>query len=204
MNCCIEKEWLEHVARKYMLHGSFHPDIGLFNGRMGMVLFYFHYARYTGNSLYEDFAMILLESIYEEISVETPIGLARGLSGIGWGILHLHNHHFIEGFIDDTLVEVDRKVSEYHLLRMNGLSLESGFEGIALYLSDRLVDTTNFDRDYKEEFRQKCIETGWQKPISSLKTVLEKMNEHVSEETVDSWQKGLIYLCEHEETVYCQ
>lgn len=204
MNHYKDKEWLEHVARNCMLHGSFHPDIGLFNGRMGMVLFYFHYAHYTGNSLYEDFAMELLESIYEEISVETPIGLARGLCGIGWGILHLHNHHFIEGFIDETLVDVDRKISEYHLLRMNDLSLESGFEGIALYLSSRLVDSTNFDKDYKEEFKQKCMVTGWQKPISSLKIVLKKMNEYIPDATVDSWQRGLIYLCEHEEIVCYQ
>lgn len=204
MNCCIEKEWLEHVARKYMLHGSFHPDIGIFNGRMGMVLFYFHYARYTSNSLYEDFAMELLEDIYEEISLDTPIGLARGLCGIGWGILHLQEYHFIEGLIDETLVDVDRKISEYHLLRMNDLSLESGFDGIALYLSDRLTDSDNFDETFKEEFKRKCIETGWQRPASSLKIVLEKMNEYIPEKAVDSWQKGLIYLCEHEEIVCCQ
>ena len=204
MSHCIDNKWLELVARNCMLHGSFHPDIGLFNGRMGMVLFYFHYARHTGNSLYEDFAMELLEDIYEDISHDTPIGLARGLCGIGWGILHLHKHHFMEGCIDETLVDVDRKISEYHLLRMNDLSLESGFEGIALYLSDRLTDSGNFDETFKEEFKRKCIEAGWKRPASSLKIVLEKINEYIPEETVDSWQKGLIYLCKHEKTVCCQ
>ena len=47
---------LEKIANHYLFYGSFHSDLGLYNGKMGMVIFFFHYARYTGNSLYEDFA----------------------------------------------------------------------------------------------------------------------------------------------------
>ena len=38
---------------------------GLYNGKMGMVIFFFHYARYTGNSLYQDFAEEFLNEILE-------------------------------------------------------------------------------------------------------------------------------------------
>ena len=42
---------LEKIANHYLFYGSFHSDLGLYNGKMGMVIFFFHYARYTGNSL---------------------------------------------------------------------------------------------------------------------------------------------------------
>ena len=43
---------LEKIANHYLFYGSFYSDLGLYNGKMGMVIFFFHYARYTGNSLY--------------------------------------------------------------------------------------------------------------------------------------------------------
>ena len=56
---------LEKIANHYLFYGSFHSDLGLYNGKMGMVIFFFHYARYTGNSLYEDFAEEFLNEILE-------------------------------------------------------------------------------------------------------------------------------------------
>ena len=55
---------LEKIANHYLFYGSFYSDLGLYNGKMGMIIFFFHYARYTGNSLYEDFAGELLDDIY--------------------------------------------------------------------------------------------------------------------------------------------
>ena len=58
-------EKLRKTADYQMLHASFNPDIGLLNGRMGIILFFFHYARHTGNSAYEILTrlMILLRHI---------------------------------------------------------------------------------------------------------------------------------------------
>lgn len=199
-----EENWLTKVARHYLLCGSFETSPGLFDGRMGMVLFYFHYARYTGQPLYEDFAMELLESVYQGISVETPIGLARGLCGIGWGILHLQKCGFVEGSVDEILKDADHKIAEHHLLRMDDPSLESGFKGVALYLSERLPESENFEDSFKEEFKQGCLKHQWEKPASSLQVILEGMEQYGHEKPVKSWQKGLIYLCNHEETVHHQ
>ena len=74
---------LEKIANHYLFYGSFHSDLGLYNGKMGMVIFFFHYARYTGNSLYEDFAEEFLNEILENLHTETPISFKRGLAGIG-------------------------------------------------------------------------------------------------------------------------
>ena len=71
---------LEKIANHYLFYGSFHSDLGLYNGKMGMVIFFFHYARYTGNSLYEDFAEEFLNEILENLHTETPISFKRGPS----------------------------------------------------------------------------------------------------------------------------
>ena len=107
---------LEKIANHYLFYGSFHSDLGLYNGKMGMVIFFFHYARYTGNSLYEDFAEEFLNEILEKLHTETPISFKRGLAGIGWGMLYLIKQGFME----------------YNLLYMKDRSLETGAKGIGL------------------------------------------------------------------------
>lgn len=99
---------------------------------MGMVIFFFHYARYTGNSLYEDFAEEFLNEILENLHTETPISFKRGLAGIGWGMLYLIKQGFMETDIQETFKDMDDKVMEYNLLYMKDRSLETGAKGIGL------------------------------------------------------------------------
>ena len=101
---------LEKIANHYLFYGSFHSDLGLYNGKMGMVIFFFHYARYTGNSLYEDFAEEFLNEILESLHTETPISFKRGLAGIGWGMLYLIKQGFMETDIQETFKDMDEKV----------------------------------------------------------------------------------------------
>lgn len=54
---------LQQIAQYYMLHGRFLPSLGLFDGKMGLVLFFFHYSRYIQNPLYEEFAGELLDEV---------------------------------------------------------------------------------------------------------------------------------------------
>lgn len=46
-------EVLQRIARYLMLHSSFTDKIGLFDGKMGVILFFMNYARYTGCKRYE-------------------------------------------------------------------------------------------------------------------------------------------------------
>ena len=96
------------------------------------VIFFFHYARYTGNSLYEDFAEEFLNEILENLHTETPISFKRGLAGIGWGMLYLIKQGFMETDIQETFKDMDEKVMEYNLLYMKDRSLETGAKGIGL------------------------------------------------------------------------
>lgn len=102
---------LMRIVNQNLLYGSFNPDPGLFNGRMGMVIFFFHYARYTANEWYENFAGEILDDIYEDITDDMPLGLTNGICGVGWGMLYLIQQGFVEGEVDEVLEMIDRKIA---------------------------------------------------------------------------------------------
>ena len=43
---------LSRIANHQLMFGSFNTDSSIVYGRMGLVLFFFHYARYTENTLF--------------------------------------------------------------------------------------------------------------------------------------------------------
>ena len=75
----------EQALAYLTINSSFIGDLGLFHGRMGIILFFAHYARATQSKHYEDFAGCLLDELYEEIHEDLPVNLENGLCGIGWG-----------------------------------------------------------------------------------------------------------------------
>ncbi len=98
---------LERIANILLLNGSFTDYLGLLNGKMGIAIFFFHYARYCNNTVYEDYAGEFVDEIYEEINTSTPVNLADGLTGIGWGIEYLVKNGFVQANTDDALSEID-------------------------------------------------------------------------------------------------
>lgn len=112
---------LMRIVNQNLLYGSFNPDPGLFSGRMGMVIFFFHYARYTGNEWYESFAGEILDDIYEDITEDMPLSLTNGLCGVGWGMLYLIQQGFVEGEVDEVLEMVDRKVEQLPARQVEGI-----------------------------------------------------------------------------------
>lgn len=159
----IENEiWLRRIANYQMMHSSFCGELGLFYGKMGIAIFFFHYARYSNNIIYEDFAGELLDEIIEDIHDGMSVGFASGISGIGWGIEYLVQQKFIEGNNDEILEEIDLKILEYDLLRGVDKSLETGGVGIAYYVLQRLSSLQNrkgiFDDLYLHHLKQFCAQ----------------------------------------------
>lgn len=128
----VNEALLKRIADHQMLHGSFRRDLGVLNGKMGIVLFFFHYARYTGRVLYEDFAGEMLEEVIQELHSDLPIRFSDGLCGIGWGVEYLIQNAFIEGDSDEILEDLDQKIMEWDPRRATDLSFESGLEGSRL------------------------------------------------------------------------
>ena len=155
---------LERIANHLIIQTSAMDDIGLYYGKIGIVLFFAHYARYTGCSVYEDFADELLGEVIENISDELPINMRTGLCGIGWGIEYLIQNHFMEGDSDEILGELDEKIMERDLRRIKDLSFDTGLEGISCYIRMRLKSPRKesaklpFDSTYLSEWAKMNID----------------------------------------------
>jgi hypothetical protein len=134
--------FLERLARHLIMHASFMKDLSLYHGKMGIVLFFAHYSRYTGKVLYDDFAGELLEEIYEGIHEGIPINFEAGLCGIGWGIEYLLQKGFMEGDSDEILSDIDAEVMGRDLRRITDYSVRTGLKGISYYIAMRLCSTS--------------------------------------------------------------
>lgn len=54
---------LSHIAEILLLNGTLTECPGLVHGKMGIAIFFFHYAQYTKNELFADYAMDLINSL---------------------------------------------------------------------------------------------------------------------------------------------
>ena len=177
----IKNKKLACIANHLIINASFMSDLGLYRGKMGVVLFFYHYARYSGKSVYSDFGGELLREIYQEIHSEMPINFVFGLCGIGWGIEYLLQNDFIKGDSNDVLEDVDRKIMEKDVLRMKDNSFETGLAGISVYVDSRLKGnslnssnkkTLTFDNGYLDNLLKIEPQIKKAKPKDVLSEIL--------------------------------
>ncbi|MBP1617169.1 MAG: Lanthionine synthetase C-like protein [Bacteroidetes bacterium] len=120
--------------------------VGLFSGKMGLSIYFYHQARSTGDKLHKKFADTLLESALSQLNAKSLISLEDGLIGICLGLNYLVEKGFQTGNINYILSELDDKI--YHAAwfeHMKGHSnspesLQSIIE-IGLYFSFRLQNS---------------------------------------------------------------
>lgn len=131
-------EFLKRVVNRLIVKSCDLSDLGLYHGKIGLVIFFFHYASFTKNLLYKKFAEQLLEEIFEDIHNQLTFDLENGYCGIGWGIEYLSQNNFIEGDTNEILENVDNRLMECDLKRMGDLSLKNGIAGVFHYVLCRL------------------------------------------------------------------
>lgn len=155
-------ELLQRLCNELILRSSYWDSLGLQLGKMGAVLFFFHYARYTGNALYENYAEELFDEIYNDVNKGINYGFANGLCGIGWAVEYLVKQGFIEGDTDDALEEIDRQVMVYDPTRISDYLFANGLDGIVCYVLSRLLSprapeaSLPFDERYRKELYLAC------------------------------------------------
>jgi len=130
------------------------PDIGILNGRMGIVIFLFHYSRFSSNDSYKIMADKMLSDTIKDIKADTHYGFSTGLSGIGWGIEYLHQHGFVEGDTNEILSDFDEIIVETDPKRIVNLNRDYGLGGIVLYLLARLytIEKEKKDNPFDKEY----------------------------------------------------
>ena len=155
-------ELLQRLCNELILRSSYWDSLGLQVGKMGAVLFFFHYARYTGNVLYENYAEELFDEVYNDVNKGISYGFANGLCGIGWAVEYLVKQEFIEGDTDDALEEIDRQMMVYNPTRISDYSFANGLDGIVCYVLSRLLSPRApkvplpFDERYRKELYLAC------------------------------------------------
>lgn len=140
-------EYLYRIARHLIVNSSYTDKLGLYDGKMGIVIFFAHFAQYIQKKIYNDYAGKLLDEVYAEIHTETPINFRNGLCGIGWGMEYLLQNNFLEGNSNDVLAGIDEKIMERDPLRICDNSFETGAAGILFYIVTRLLSTRKEKND---------------------------------------------------------
>lgn len=107
----LYKKDLRNLLRFGILRTEELKNPGLYNGKLGMIILFYEYSRYSGDILYEQFADEMVDSVLE-LPDSLSLRFADGLTGIGWGITYLLREKFIEGDVEEVLSEVDRKLEK--------------------------------------------------------------------------------------------
>lgn len=150
-------EILQRIANHLIMNTCYISDQGLFHGKMGIILFFVHYSKYTNKMIYDEFGQDLLDDICDNLDSNLSVYFESGLSGIGWGILYLIENGFLEGDPNVILKEIDRKIVEMNLLKISNYSLSNGLNGILLYLKKRFtygIDESIYDDAYMDNFQE--------------------------------------------------
>ena len=128
----------------------------LINGRMGVCIFLYEYARFTGIKEYEDIADEMVDLILKILHKGQDEDNISSLSGIGIGVIYLITHQFLEDTDDhDSLEDVDK-----YLLK----TIESANEPSEMVVQSALYFIYRFlhyriglDRKYCSKLAEKLV-----------------------------------------------
>jgi hypothetical protein len=102
-NSNVIEQNLQQIADMLLLNATLSECPGLVHGKMGIAVFFFHYAQYTDNMLFADYAMDLMGEMLNQIHVNSPADYEKGLAGIGVGIDYLIRNDFLN--VEDDVCE---------------------------------------------------------------------------------------------------
>ena len=138
---------LDETVKTLIINGTLTVQPGLFYGKTGIAVFFFHYARQTGNKLFQEYAMNLIEEIQKQITNTESTRYDIGISGIGVGFEYLLRNRFIEAD-DDLFEDFDNRMYRTAMYEpYQTLNLPEGLTGWGRYFIYRIRG--NGHRNYK-------------------------------------------------------
>jgi hypothetical protein len=129
---------LEKIASSLTRESLSVNDIGLITGKMGIVIFLFHYAAYSSKPLYQELAKAMLKDLINELDINRSISFYSGLCGMGWGIEYLYQHGFTTSDTTEILEQIDKRAMEINPTAVTDISLNNGLGGTVHYVLARL------------------------------------------------------------------
>lgn len=140
------KAELQKIANILMLNVHNIDSHSILEGKMGIVLFFYNYARYSKNNIYSEIADELLDSVFDSINKLTDIGFDQGAIGAAWGVRYLIRNKFVEGDPKEILSDVENLLLKNY---RNDLQSKIPISTIGLYLLSMIEDGSNID-EYEE------------------------------------------------------
>lgn len=159
----------QRIWHLLMLKTFFEKEIGISNGKMGILLALVEYNRIYPNETHEKYVDVLIDNIWDNIHQSLPVDFASGLSGIGWGVDFLLFHKVIGGSGTELCKEIDERIMQVDPRRMTDRSFENGLGGILHYvlmhLGSALLqgDELPFDEVYLHDLYQAVVEVDLEK-----------------------------------------
>jgi hypothetical protein len=133
----IERQ-LQDIAELLLLHGTLTDCPGLVHGKIGIAVFFFHYAQFTNNMLFADYAMDLIGEVQNQIHANSPADYEKGIAGIGVGIDYLIRNNFLCAE-DDICEDLDNRMFRAVMYDpWQNFSLYEGLIGYGMYWISRL------------------------------------------------------------------
>ena len=103
------QQQLSNLIDTLIINGTLTECPGLIHGKMGISIFFFEYARYTNEMLFENYALDLIAEIQSQIHSYTPADYDTGIAGIGVGLDYLIKNKFIDTE-DDIYDDLDKRM----------------------------------------------------------------------------------------------
>ena len=169
--------FLAHLATFLRSIVSYVEGSGLIHGKMGLILFFYCYYKYSSNTDYLELADEMLGDMLKYLKSDIPIGIESGICGLGLFLGYLISENIVEGDLDEVLEDIDRMVVSKTVFDTEDWSFETGFIGIVYYVSYRLgcggEKVKNiFDACYKKRLlNQICVlenHSEWNNPYPKL------------------------------------
>lgn len=116
-------------------------ELGLFEGKMGLAIFYYNLSRFDGSETNQDMADEIIGDIYETIGKShISSDFESGLAGIAWGLIYLVKNNYVDADLEETLSDVDDKIYKNLIDQLNEkpFGVKTGLLGYLLYYIYRL------------------------------------------------------------------
>jgi hypothetical protein len=137
-NFTIIKQDLQQIVDMLLLNGTLTECSGLIHGKIGIAVFFFHYAKYTDNMLFTDYALALIGEMQKQIHASSRADYEKGIAGIGAGIDYLIRNNLLNTE-DDIFEDLDQRM--YRAVMYDpwqDFSLYGGLTGYGRYWISRL------------------------------------------------------------------
>lgn len=135
---------------------------GIMEGKAGLIIWFYHYARYNQDKINES-VYCWLDEIEESIlSHLLPLNFRHGLCGIGWLYMYLHMQKFHHCTNHNVLQIIDREVQMLSVKNLLDDGLDFGAGGILCYVVTRLRYAASMREslDFSLEFSQQLADVS--------------------------------------------